>query len=134
MTISATNCGDMMPMKTTPILLIGLVLVLAATAAVGLLPLDLGAQNMGAQEIKLAGGSRGEVPFPHLNHQNKLVDCNICHSIFPQTKGSIAKLKAEGKLKSKQVMNTHCIKCHKAEKRAGNASGPTTCAKCHVRS
>jgi hypothetical protein len=121
----------MMPMKTTDRLLIGL--VLAITAAVGLAPHHLGAQNMGAKEIKLAGGSRGEVPFPHLNHQNKLGDCNVCHTLFPQAKGSIEKLKAEGKLKAKQVMNKHCIKCHKAEKRAGNAAGPTTCAKCHLR-
>jgi hypothetical protein len=118
-------------MKTSHLLLIAV--VLTATAAVGLAPQVLGAKSMGAREIKLAGGSRGDVPFPHFGHQNRLGDCNVCHDLFPQTKGSIEKLKAQGKLKSKQVMNKHCIKCHKAEKKAGNASGPTTCAKCHVR-
>jgi hypothetical protein len=118
-------------MKTSYLLLIGIVLTI--TLVFGLGSQDLGAQNMGAKEMKLAGGSRGEVPFPHFNHQNKLGDCNVCHSLFPQSKGSIEKLKTEGKLKGKQVMNKHCIKCHKAEKRAGNAAGPTTCVKCHIR-
>lgn len=93
----------------------------------------LAAQNMGPKEIKLVGGSRGEIRFPHSSHQAKLGDCKVCHNLFPQSIGGIAKLKAEGKLKPKQIMNKHCIKCHKAEKRAGNPSGPTTCAKCHIR-
>lgn len=114
-------------------LLIGLTVALTLTIAVGLTPREVGAKNMGAKEMQLAGGSRGDVPFPHLGHQKKLGDCNVCHSLFPQAKGSIEKLKSEGKLKGKQVMNKHCIKCHKAEKRAGNPSGPTTCAKCHIR-
>ncbi len=104
------------------------ILILISTTAV-----CLAAQNMGPKEIKLAGGSRGEIPFPHFSHQTKLGDCNVCHSLFPQTIGGIAKLKAEGKLKPKQIMNKHCIKCHKAEKKSGNPSGPTTCAKCHIR-
>jgi hypothetical protein len=120
-----------MQTQTTPILLIGIALI--AIAATSLAPQDLGAQNMGAKEMQLAGGNRGEVPFPHFNHQNKLGDCNICHSQFPQAKGGIDKLKAEGQLKAKQVMNKLCIKCHKAEKRAGKPAGPTTCAKCHLR-
>ena len=103
-------------------------LILISTAAIG-----ISAQNMGPKEMNLAGGSRGEVPFPHLSHQKKLGDCNACHALFPQAKGGIEKLKAAGKLKAKQVMNKHCIKCHKAEKKAGNASGPTTCNSCHVR-
>jgi hypothetical protein len=115
--------------ETIYFLLIGTTLA----AAVGLTQPGLAAQKMGAKEIKLAGGSRGEVPFPHLDHQNRLEDCKICHSLFPQTKDSVEALKAEGKLKGKQVMNKLCIKCHKAEKRAGKPAGPTTCAKCHVR-
>jgi hypothetical protein len=115
--------------KTIYFLLIGIVLA----AVVGPAPPGLAAQNMGAKEMRLAGGSRGEVPFPHLDHQSRLDDCNVCHSLFPQAKDSVEALKAEGKLKGKQVMNKLCIKCHKAEKRAGKPAGPTTCAKCHVR-
>ncbi|MDJ0784803.1 MAG: cytochrome c3 family protein [Desulfosarcinaceae bacterium] len=114
--------------KPLPYLLL-IVCIMAGTVTLG-----LAAQKMGAKEMNLPGGSRGDVPFPHFNHQTKLGDCNVCHGLFPQTKGSIEKLKADGKLKSKQVMNRHCIRCHKAEKKAGNASGPTTCAQCHVRS
>jgi mono/diheme cytochrome c family protein len=31
------------------------------------------------------------------------------------------------------VMKKHCIQCHRALKREGSPSGPTTCAKCHIR-
>jgi hypothetical protein len=78
----------------------------------------------------------GNVPFPHRLHQDSVVkkepeDCNICHSLFPQKAGSIKALMAEGKLKSKEVMNENCTKCHKEKKRAGEKSGPTTCKTCH---
>ena len=90
-------------------------------------------QNTGAENITLEGGTSGKVPFPHRKHQDNLNDCNICHEIFPQTCGAIENLKAQGKLKKKQVMNKLCTKCHKAEKKAGKTSGPTTCKTCHVR-
>ncbi|MBW2252064.1 MAG: cytochrome c3 family protein [Deltaproteobacteria bacterium] len=90
-------------------------------------------QNQGAKDLKLDGGSRGIVPFPHHLHQNAMDDCNACHSIFPKTAGIIKDLKQQGKLKKKQVMNKTCIKCHKAKKKAGVKAGPTTCSKCHVK-
>ena len=89
--------------------------------------------NRGAPDITIEGGQRGDVPFPHQRHQEKLVDCNLCHAVFPQEKGAIAALKAEGKLKPKQVMNRQCTKCHKEKKRAGEATGPTTCKSCHIK-
>jgi len=88
-------------------------------------------ENKGAEQITLDGGERGMVHFPHHRHQNKLGDCNICHSLFPQEPGVIARLKKEEKLVSKQIMNKLCIKCHKAEKQAGHKAGPVTCSKCH---
>jgi cytochrome c-type protein NrfB len=90
-------------------------------------------QNDGPEQIALKGGNRGVVPFPHHRHQNALRDCNICHSLFPMKQGAIERLKAEGKLVKQQVMKKHCIKCHKTLKRQGSPSGPTTCAKCHIR-
>lgn len=90
-------------------------------------------QNKGAKEMKLDGGSKGEVPFTHSKHQERLGDCNVCHSLFPQSSGAIDENKQKGDLKKKQVMNTLCIKCHKSEKKKGNAYGPVTCSKCHVR-
>ena len=88
-------------------------------------------ENRGAEKIAIDGGSRGIVPFPHHRHQNVLGDCQVCHILFPQEKGGIKRLKKEGKLIKKQVMNKHCIKCHKDQKKMGNPSGPSTCSKCH---
>ena len=90
-------------------------------------------ENKGAAEITLPGGSRGSVPFPHHQHQNKLLDCNICHSLYPQKAGIIEELKAAGTLKKKQVMNKQCTKCHKQKKKEGLSTGPTTCVKCHIK-
>ena len=90
-------------------------------------------QDKGADKIELEGGNRGRVPFPHHQHQENLDDCTICHSVFPQKSGSIEELKAQGKLKKKYVMNKLCTKCHKETKKAGKKSGPTSCAKCHIK-
>jgi nitrate reductase cytochrome c-type subunit len=89
------------------------------------------AENKGAAMITLDGGQRGAVQFPHQRHQAKLGDCNLCHDLFPKQPGAIARLIKEGQLKPKQVMNQRCIKCHRAEKRAGHKAGPVICSKCH---
>jgi hypothetical protein len=104
-----------------------LVLMLAAGLSIAAV------ENKGPEQIILNGGERGGVHFPHHRHQNKLGDCNICHTLFPQEKDSIDRLKKEGKLVPKQIMNKLCIKCHKAEKQAGHTAGPVTCSKCHHR-
>jgi len=90
-------------------------------------------QNKGADIIEIDGGTRGNVPFPHRQHQERIVDCKICHSVFPQNPGSIKELKGQGKLKKKYVMNKLCTKCHKETKKAGRKTGPTTCTKCHIK-
>jgi hypothetical protein len=90
-------------------------------------------QNKGAESIEIDGGTRGKVPFPHRQHQERIVDCKICHSVFPQKPGSIKELKAQGKLKKKYVMNKLCTKCHKEIKKAGRKTGPTKCSKCHIK-
>ena len=96
-----------------------------------MISLGTAAENRGAENMVLEGGSQGAVPFPHYSHQSRLGDCQVCHALFPQEAGSIQKLKAEGQLVGKKVMNTQCIKCHRTEKRAGNPSGPTSCTQCH---
>lgn len=88
------------------------------------------AQNNGSKEMLLFGGNKGDVLFPHHMHQVVLKDCNKCHNLFPQISGSIEKLKADKKLKIKQVMK-QCRNCHKAKKRAGKKTGPTGCKACH---
>lgn len=97
------------------------------------LPAATLAAKQGADNITIFGGSRGKVPFPHAQHQARLKDCNICHSVFPQEVDAMRKMKEKGTLKSKQVMNLQCIKCHKADKKAGKPHGPVTCSTCHVR-
>jgi Cytochrome c7 and related cytochrome c len=87
--------------------------------------------NRGAETIRLRAGQQAPVIFPHRRHQNVLDDCLVCHSLFPQEKGSIDKEKAEGKLARQQVMTTLCIRCHRARLQAGEQSGPLTCEKCH---
>ena len=89
------------------------------------------APGEGAAELELEGGRFGDVPFPHRQHQDTLTDCTVCHEWFPQSKGSIEKLKSEGTLKPRDVMNKLCLKCHRDLKRQGKASGPTSCTTCH---
>jgi len=95
--------------------------------------IGLAVENKGAEKIQIDGGSRGTVSFPHHTHQDSLGDCNVCHAMFPQEPQSLARLKESGQLKPKGVMNKLCVKCHKAEKKAGNNAGPTKCSKCHIR-
>ena len=101
-----------------------LALAVASAAAVD-------SQDKGAETIGLDGGKSGPVPFPHHLHQNVLVDCMICHSVFPQKPGSINALKASGELKEKQVMNRQCTACHRKMKKEGKKTGPITCTSCH---
>ena len=108
-------------------------LVLFTIMAAMLAVTAVGAVNNGAENISIYGGSRGDVPFPHHAHQERLKDCNTCHASFPQEADSLKTMKKAGKLKPKQVMNKQCVKCHKDQKKAGNATGPTTCSKCHVK-
>lgn len=89
--------------------------------------------NQGPERIDINTGGNGWVPFPHRQHQNKLVDCNICHQFFPQQKEGILRLKSEGQLKSKQIMKNLCIQCHKDRRKAGKEAGPTSCVKCHTK-
>jgi len=116
-----------MKVKYLPVLAL-----LAGIATGGWIAASSAAENKGAEKIELNGGTKGKILFPHRRHQEKLDDCNICHSVFPQQAGIIEKLKADGKLKQKHVMNKLCTKCHRERKKAGQPTGPTTCTKCHI--
>jgi hypothetical protein len=118
-----------MKIKLLLLLGAGMLFFVAVSVALSGTPVE----NKGAAEFKLPGGTRGPVPFPHHQHQNKLVDCQICHSLYPQKPGIIEELKAQGKLKKKRVMNKQCTQCHKQKKKEGLKTGPTTCAKCHIK-
>ncbi len=88
-------------------------------------------KEKGASQLEIFSGSKEKVPFPHHAHQEKLNNCDACHSLFPKAPGAIKDLREKGRLKKKQVMNTVCVKCHKAEKAAGKKAGPTSCSVCH---
>ncbi len=92
----------------------------------------LWAQNKGAKEIVIPGGTTGSVMVRHHVHQNTLGDCNLCHNLFPQTAGIVQKLKDEGKLERKKLMN-QCQKCHREKTSAGLKAGPVTCNGCHAK-
>jgi hypothetical protein len=124
-----SNGESLMKIRIFLLFCAGMLMVAAGSLATG----GVATENKGAVEIKLPGGTRGLVPFPHHRHQDKLGDCEICHSVFPQKAGIIKALKAQGKLKKKYVMNKLCTKCHKQKKREGMKTGPTTCSKCHIK-
>ena len=113
------------PIFVIAIIVSALMLILPMAAA--------NADNRGPDKIEIFGGDRGKIPFPHAKHQENLKDCNICHGVFPQETGAIKKMKEQGTLKPKKVMNLQCIKCHKEEKKAGKPHGPVTCNTCHVK-
>jgi hypothetical protein len=106
---------------------------MVALMTVSFMAVSLATENQGAEHIELDGGRRGDVPFPHRLHQKNLADCQICHSEFAQEPGIIEKLKTQGALKKKYVMNKLCTKCHREKKKAGQPSGPTSCRTCHVK-
>lgn len=109
-----------------------LVITMAA-AILGIFVAIAAAANRGPDTIDIFGGKSGQVSFSHAQHQDRLKDCSICHSVFPQETDAIKKMKEKGAIKPKKVMNLQCIKCHKAEKRAGKPHGPVTCSTCHVK-
>jgi hypothetical protein len=107
--------------------------ITAAAAVLCLCVAMAAAANRGPDNIDIFGGQSGKVPFSHVQHQDRIKDCNVCHSVFPQENKAIKKMKEQGSLKPKKVMNLQCIKCHKQEKKAGNPHGPVTCNTCHVK-
>lgn len=78
----------------------------------------------------LSGGTFGDVPFAHEAHQSALDSCDGCHDLFPKTSGAVERLKSEGRLYSRQVMN-QCTSCHLMRERNGLKTGPTSCSGCH---
>ncbi len=84
----------------------------------------------GAKSIVLKGGGMGSITFPHAVHQGIFVDCKPCHDLFPKESQVVDKLKTEGKLPKKNVMNM-CTKCHKDLAGKDQKTGPTRCMDCH---
>lgn len=103
-----------------------------AVAGLTLIPVSgIVAQDNGRSELTLNGGSKGAVLFKHQLHQTVVKDCAICHKDFEKKSGAMDEAKKAGLLKAKQVMNKTCIACHRAKKKAGEKTGPTSCNACH---
>jgi len=112
--------------KSAALLVIGGILISAVIVGA-----NVTAENKGAEIILINGGKMRDIHFPHHRHQNALGECNVCHDLFPPRAGSITELKEQGKLKKKQIMEEHCIACHRKRKAAGEKTGPISCARCH---
>lgn len=110
---------------------IGFILLLLTLLGMTALAVAVADIDTGAKEMTLTSGEKGDVWFPHRQHQENLNDCKKWHDIFPQEAGIIQKMKTDGALKKKQVMNKKCIACHRKVKKTGNPAGPTSCKKCH---
>lgn len=113
---------DTMKRKSVPTFFLIAVLFSAAALAVE--------EYQGAEEMVLEGGRFGKVAFGHKRHQTALKACNVCHDLFPKTPGGIVRLKAEGRLYRRQVMN-QCTSCHYERATKGKKTGPTSCGGCH---
>lgn len=104
------------------------VALLLATLAIAAAP----SGDSGSETMVLEGGSTGAVPFPHRTHQKSTEQrCEVCHDLFPRKRGAIRSLIAEEKLRNREIMNRHCIKCHRDYQREGKPTGPTSCRRCH---
>lgn len=88
------------------------------------------AAGNGAATMVLKGGSTGDIPFPHKQHQDAKIDCNACHKIFGQEAGAIEKAITAGTMKKKDAMK-QCQECHKAKAAEKAKTGPTGCKDCH---
>jgi hypothetical protein len=106
------------------ILFLCIPLLIAGSAAAG------DDDSKGAETIILEGGSTGSVTFPHGRHQGIFVDCKPCHDLFGKAAMAIERLKSEGKLPKKEVMDM-CKNCHKEMIAQGKKTGPTSCKDCH---
>jgi hypothetical protein len=109
----------------------GCMLLTVALIIGGALVVQAAEIKNGAEELTIVVEKKGDVWFPHRQHQDNLGDCKICHDLFPQEAGTIQKMKADGTLKKKQVMNKKCLSCHRKMKKMNKPAGPTSCKKCH---
>jgi len=116
------------------------------------------AQEAGARSVKIPEKvlvkvpegtqmTKEQVTFPHQKHSAR--DCTVCHHKDNVTL-SIGSCSKEGchsnttvksgadsfyaafHAKAEKVTRS-CLDCHRQEKNAGNASGPTTCNNCHMK-
>lgn len=75
-------------------------------------------------------------PFAHKKHADAIKDCNKCHHTLKE--GEKVKKCTECHTKDSEVtaktaFHNTCKNCHRDLKKAGKATGPTICSKCHAK-
>ena len=117
-------------------ILVALVLVFGAVTLVSSAEVNKGAEKY---TIDKCQKRKGPVPFNHYQHQQiEGVTCKTCHhkvkegetpkacfSCHQCTKGEAPK--------AMKAFHKNCKGCHVKMKKAGKATGPTGCNKCHVK-
>jgi len=93
---------------------------------------SLAGDDTGAESIVLKGGGLGSITLNHRLHQKVQTDCKPCHDLFPKESQVVEKMKGQGKLQKKNVMDM-CKNCHKSMADKGQKTGPTNCMDCHKR-
>ena len=75
-----------------------------------------------------------EASFPHKKHADTLKDCKKCHHTWKEgekVKKCVECHTKDSKLTAKNAFHKNCRTCHRSLKKAGKATGPTVCTKCH---
>jgi hypothetical protein len=77
------------------------------------------------------------VQFAHKKHADAYKDCKTCHHTWKEgenVKKCVECHKKETKdsaIKLEKAFHNNCRNCHRNLKKAGKATGPTICTKCH---
>ncbi len=126
-------------------------LMVAALVCVFALPAVIAgntpADNMVLKAPEGVKMSKAPVAFPHKMHEDKKIDCMVCHHKATD-KAAITGCSVEGchtdasKAAKKDKKGFYqafhskkskasCLGCHKMEKKAGNKKAPVGCKDCH---
>ncbi|HMB31254.1 MAG TPA: cytochrome c3 family protein [Desulfohalobiaceae bacterium] len=106
--------------------------------------------TMNASKGKVQNPMYTPVTMPHQLHVQKIGNCMLCHHKFNDPKEQFIKCTSSGchdqlNAQGKEMNNVNasyfayhsrgniksCIGCHESRKKAGNATGPISCTKCH---
>ena len=75
-------------------------------------------------------------PFAHKAHADAIKDCNKCHHTWKEgekVKKCTDCHTKESEVTAKTAFHNTCKNCHRDLKKAGKATGPTICSKCHAK-
>jgi hypothetical protein len=76
------------------------------------------------------------VQFAHKKHADAFKDCKTCHHTWKEgenVKKCVECHTKDSKVDAKKAFHGSCRGCHREMKKAGKATGPTPCTKCHAK-